>query len=93
MLQYMSYNLNSLKGGSVGYYLGDHDRGYSGGYLWDFLFLSPCFTLSCHVIFHSLLHVTLECGGNIPDIDRPHRAQAKKTRHMKTTSSLTSPVS
>ena len=30
--RYMSYSLNSLKGGYIGDYIGDYYRGYLGGY-------------------------------------------------------------
>ena len=29
---YLSYNLNSFKGGYIGGYIGDQYKGYSGGY-------------------------------------------------------------
>ena len=29
---YMSYSLNSLKGGYIGDYIGDYYKGYEGGY-------------------------------------------------------------
>ena len=31
----MSYSLNSLKGGYIGYHIGEYYKGYQGGY-WEF---------------------------------------------------------